>query len=144
MMGYHQEKLVARGFTLIELLVVVAIIGILASIVTASLNTARTKARDARRMGDISSLQKALALYATNHDPFPIETTAIDITPASSIGATLILDGAMSSVPTDPLAPTYQYQYSSDASGSTYTISFCLETDTIRGYAEGCGNTISP
>ena len=52
-----------KGFTLIELLVVIAIIGILASIVLASLNTARIKSRDARRIADIKQIQIALELY---------------------------------------------------------------------------------
>jgi prepilin-type N-terminal cleavage/methylation domain-containing protein len=57
----------ARGFTLIELLVVIAIIGLLSSIVLASLSSARQKSRDARRLADIRQLQTALELYANDN-----------------------------------------------------------------------------
>lgn len=61
---YVQDmKLKSRGFTLIELLVVIAIIGILSSVVLASLNGARRKGRDARRIADVKQLQLALELY---------------------------------------------------------------------------------
>ena len=40
---------IQKGFTLIELLVVISIIGLLASGVLASLNSARMKARDAKK-----------------------------------------------------------------------------------------------
>jgi len=60
-----------RGFTLIELLVVIAIIGMLSSVVLASLNVAREKGRDARRLSDMNSAVKALALYYDENGRYP-------------------------------------------------------------------------
>jgi prepilin-type N-terminal cleavage/methylation domain-containing protein len=60
-----------RGFTLIELLVVIAIIGILASVVLASLNSARQKSRDARRISDVQQIKLGLELYFDQAGTYP-------------------------------------------------------------------------
>jgi|CXWL01.1.fsa_nt_gi general secretion pathway protein G len=82
-----------RAFTLIELLVVIAIIGILSSVVLASLNTARLKSRDTRRLADIKQIQNALALYFDANSSYPA-----DIYAASVLAPTYI-----SQVPQDPV-----------------------------------------
>lgn len=59
-----------RGFTLIELLVVIAIIGILASVVLASLNTARQKGTDAKIKAELSNARAQGQLYFDDHTSF--------------------------------------------------------------------------
>ena len=53
-------KKYTKGFTLIELLVVIAIIGILASVVLVSLNSARKKGNDTRVIADVNQIRTLL------------------------------------------------------------------------------------
>ncbi len=123
------------GFTLIELLVVIAIIGLLASIVTASLNNARVKARDAKRLSDIKQIKSGLDLYFSHGSGYPDKATF----DGAYSGNTLLSCGTIPilKVIQDPLYPTYSYDY--QVAGNTfsgcglatlrenYTISFRLE-----------------
>lgn len=56
-----------KGFTLIELLVVIAIIGILSSVVLASLNTARSKGTDAAVKSNLNNIRAQAELYYSNN-----------------------------------------------------------------------------
>ncbi len=56
-----------KGFTLIELLVVIAIIGILSSVVLASLTTARTKGQDAAVQQQLASMRSQAELYYSSN-----------------------------------------------------------------------------
>ena len=58
-----------QGFTLIELLVVIAIIGILASVVLASLNTARAKGADASVKSNLNNMRAQAELVYDNASP---------------------------------------------------------------------------
>lgn len=73
-----------NGFTLIELLVVIAIIGLLSSIIFASLNSIRKKARDAARLMTLGSLQKGLELYYLKYDYYPIGELQVEKDPAGN------------------------------------------------------------
>ena len=119
----------SRGFTLIELLVVIAIIGLLSSVVLASLNGARTKGRDARRLADIKQMQVALELYYSEHNAYPASTSG------------LATSGYISSIATDPLNES-AYGYALGTDEQSYCLGAKLETSdppvssscTISGY----------
>ena len=109
-----------EGFTLIELLVVIAIIGVLASIVLASLNTARLKSRDTRRVADMNQIKLALQLYYDSYRAYPDVAAGIP-------SATNFIPTFIGTWPIDPIA----------AAGNTgYTYFAAL---TSAGTAAGAG-----
>ncbi|MDR3571018.1 MAG: prepilin-type N-terminal cleavage/methylation domain-containing protein [Candidatus Pacebacteria bacterium] len=124
-----ENKLIS-GFTLIELLVVIAIIGLLASIILASLNTARQKGRDARRVSDIKSIQLALELYFDQNSYYPQQSAALSTSPSSDVlPIAQLVPVYIASAPSDPSGSTpYHYQYQSlDSTGA-----ICTESDPTQ------------
>ena len=144
-----------KGFTLVELLVVIAIIGLLSTLAVVSLGSARSKARDARRISDIKQIQTALELYYADQGVYPVENpTAITL---GTVAATDILTNSgfenansptgtaiyMGQVPGNfPQPPTIEdYEYSTDAGGITYTLSFQLEGNVAN--IKGAPDTVN-
>ena len=126
-----------RGFTLVELLVVIAIIALLSTLSVVALNSARAKARDARRLSDIKQIRTALELYYdANNQQYPsgndLELGTDDAAclnqngwvPTSTCASTTIF---MQNVPSDPIPETYSYTYDVGDSNDTYTIAYTLE-----------------
>ena len=107
----------SRGFTLIELLVVIAIIGILSSVVLASLNSARKKGRDARRIADVKQLQLAMELYYDSSQKYPVAMDA----------GSLVTTGFISSIPIDPSGGTAAYGYVSLPAGCNNVATACTD-----------------
>ncbi|MBI1999426.1 MAG: prepilin-type N-terminal cleavage/methylation domain-containing protein [Parcubacteria group bacterium] len=143
-MFYSRSTERRGGFTLIELLVVIAIIGILSAVVLASLNTARQKSRDAKRVADVKQLQLALELYFDDNSSYP---SALSV-------ANLVTPGYIPALATDPTDGTV-YPYTQLSSGADYHLGASLEasghvaldsdvdatsTNVDGPDADGCGN----
>tara|TARA_B100000508_G_scaffold60333_1_gene46954 strand:+ start:14913 stop:15365 length:453 start_codon:yes stop_codon:yes gene_type:complete len=107
-----------KGFTLIELLVVVAIIGMLSSVVLASLNTARGNARDAKRAQDMQQVVTALELYVNVNGIYPPNDADGGCTGGNAANCLWKLENDLVSnyMPGVPVDPTYNTK----SSGSFY------------------------
>ncbi len=136
-----------RGFTLVELLVVLTIIALLASVIFASIGYIQKKSRDTKRIEDIQSIRKALEMYNTGHNRYPVSGAnllVLDGGVSDLVSSALIADGVIPILPKDPLHPDYSYRYSNTSLGTDFTITFCLEGDSIPNYSAGCDNTLTP
>lgn len=125
-----------KGFTLIELLVVIAIIGILASIVLASLNSARKKSRDARRVADVKQIQLALEMSFDSNRTYPLTLASL----TTGCGGS----PCMSTIPTDPLGGAYNYAALGGTSCTSYHLGASIEENNptlLGGDADAAAGT---
>lgn len=94
---------------MIELLVVIAIMGVLATIVLSSLPTARSRARDAKRLTDMKAIYTALVQYELDHGFVPRTTSYgvainnFDKSTSSNFMSFLVDDGYLSGSIVDQL-----------------------------------------
>ncbi len=135
-----------KGFTLIELLVVIAIIGLLSTLAVVSLNNARSKSRDAKRVADIKQIQTALELYYNDCNNYPeaLATAANNGCPSGTTLGTFMAQIPTAPTPADGSCTSAQNTYTYTATGDTncngdtnyngvcssYTLTFCLGSDT--------------
>jgi type II secretion system protein G len=131
-----------KGFTLIELLVVISIIGLLASVVMASLNTVREKSRDTQRISEIRSIVQALQLYYTDNGRYPPQITTADAA-CGGVG------WCLAPVVTASLSPRYISRAPADPlyanTGNNYR--YCstgASTYSILAYSEEIGGWCKP
>lgn len=80
------------GFTLIELLMVMAIIALLSTMAMAGFYAAQDRARTARAMSEIRTLEKEIAAYATDHATYPAHLFDINRATAGSPDVCTLLD----------------------------------------------------
>ena len=124
-----------KGFTLIELLVVISIIGIITTLISANLNAARERGRDAERKSDLYNIRTALRLYYNDRMGFPGNNSSKQILGCGAGGITACewgqewISGSttyMVILPSDPLdGQSYRYEVGTD--NESFTLLSCLE-----------------
>lgn len=141
------------GLTLVELLIVITIIGLLSSVFGINIGKWRARTRDSQRVSDIRTVQQGLAFYFYRSDysgAYPIDD--VYITGSDALSSELLINGAMSTVPIDPLNQgNYKYYYCSlmtncsalggsgtnSPDGISYILMYYLETGAITGKNKG-------
>lgn len=117
------------GFTLLEMLVVIFIIAIISTLAYVSLEGARSKGRDTRRLSDVNQLRQALELYRDSEGSYPANLPTSSQPLVGGSGRTYLAP-----VPCDPRT-RLPYGYSLTPTGD-YRLIFSLERES-NGYPAG-------
>lgn len=127
-----------KGFTLIELLVVVAIIGLLAATILASLGSARAKARLARAQSEVSSMRAAAELY------YSTEGSYVGVFDDDSSGMKNLFNSVKNTYTEDNIAwddtdSTWVFSFSPDD-----TTTYCADSNGYSGKSTTIAGSSNP
>jgi len=118
------------AFTLFELLVSISIIGILIAVASLSYGTAQKKARDARRIEDLNSIQKAMEMYYSQNSGSYLGPNPLNVVP-----------NYLQSWPKNPKGSDYSYTYTGT---TTYCVGVSMDSPNGNCDSTGCLNMNNP
>lgn len=159
-----------RAFTLVELLVVISIMAILTMVTVSQFRTARKRANDVARKGDLNAVAKALQLYFADYGVMPDmdkpEGGQIKVGTSVSAWGSEFKDKAstpyvyMMKLPTENTTGWPQYCYKTDSTYKKYALfaklevlsdGECKDSDgdgkgdyICGGFSEYCYANVSP
>ncbi|MFA6446374.1 MAG: type II secretion system protein [Candidatus Paceibacterota bacterium] len=130
-----------KGFTLIELLVVIAIIGILSSVVLASLNSARNKGADAAIKSNLNNARaQAELFYDSNSNAYTGVCT-------NAGGLKQFTDGAISAGGTNVQCDSSATAWATESQLKASTNFYCVDSTgaaTTTTATKGADTTACP
>ena len=124
----------SRGFTLIELLIVIAIIGVLSSVVLASLNTARSKGSDAAVKADIAGVRAAAEVYYDTNSGYGAQGY-VNTSACRTGGAGMFSDSAVQAQITDAYSKNGNVEAKCGSTVGTYIVAMPLKSAVAATWA---------
>lgn len=132
------QRIYQRGFTLIELLVVIAIIGILASVVLASLNSARDKGTDAANKSNLNNIRAQAELVYDDDGDYANVCADANVSQAVSAAGASCADDADAWAAAVDLVST-STTYCVDSTGAAEETAAAASTEVADFVCDGDG-----
>lgn len=131
------------GFTLIEMLIVVFIVGLLATLSILALENTRKISRDTKRVADMATIEKALAMYFSDYGGYPPLQSCISYKASDPLGTNwnnptstslkYYLSSYLTILPVDPLQTSvYCYYYSSNPGDSYQSYGIMIRPESSK------------